>query len=148
MTPEKKKERIDYLWKKVRISVFNQFLWNTVRKDIIRKRAGGFDLDERDSILVDTEDEVEFSHKYPTAQVNQSTNLSWYIIPVGSILSTTQHIMIETLTLCQMFITPLVLAFDDARDMMIIPQLVFDSIWCVGIIMSFVAADKVNTTFK
>ena len=47
-----------------------------------------------------------------------------------------------------MFITPLVLIFDNVRDMFIIPQLIFDSIWCVGIVMSFVLADKVNVTFK
>lgn len=31
------------------------------------KKAAGFDLPKDDSILVDTEDEVEFTHKYPSA---------------------------------------------------------------------------------
>ena len=74
--------------------------------------------------------------------------LAWYIIPKDSILANTQQILIETLTLSQMFITPLVLVYTEVRDLFITPQLVIDSIWCVGIVMSFVAADKANTTFK
>ena len=47
-----------------------------------------------------------------------------------------------------MFITPLVLVFDEVKEVMIVPQLVFDSIWCIGIILNFIIADKGNYTFK
>lgn len=47
-----------------------------------------------------------------------------------------------------MFITPLVLVYDEVSNFFIVPQLVIDSIWCLGIVMSFVAADKAHTTFK
>ena len=47
-----------------------------------------------------------------------------------------------------MFITPLVLVFEEVKEVMIVPQLIFDSIWCIGIIMNFIIADKVNYTFR
>lgn len=65
MSPEQKKERIDYLWKKVRFAVRHKQLWGNIRRDIMLKKHAAFDILSDDSILVDTEDEVEFTHKYP-----------------------------------------------------------------------------------
>ena len=107
-----------------------------------------FELDD-DSILVDTEDEVEFDHKYNQEETKLiQAQLAWYIIENDSILAKTQSFLVEILTLIQMFITPLVLVFTEVKEVMIVPQLVFDSIWCIGIIMNFIIADKVNFTFK
>ena len=64
MTESQKQERIDYLWMKVRLAVKSRKLWSQIRQDIQMKRYKNFDLDEDVSILVDTEDEVEFEHKY------------------------------------------------------------------------------------
>ena len=117
MSQEEKKERIDYLWRKVRFSFRNKVLWDAIKRDVQLKKAARFDLSADNSILVDTEDEVEFTHKYPSAHgMLQQHNLSWYIISPGSLLETLQHIIIETLTLFQMFITPLCLVFESVNE--------------------------------
>ena len=82
------------------MAVRNKALWDAIRSDVQKKKAKGFDIADDDSILVDTEEEIEFTHKYKMQTgLRQTEELAWYIIPPGSFLSTTQQILIETLTL-------------------------------------------------
>ena len=48
---------------KVRLAVKNKSVWSQIRQDIQMKKHLDFEFDD-DSILVDTEEEVEFDHKY------------------------------------------------------------------------------------
>ena len=58
-----------------------------------------FDFDD-DSILVDTEEEVEFDHKYNQEETKLiQAQLAWYIIENHSILAKTQSFLVEILTL-------------------------------------------------
>ena len=147
MTPEQKKARVDYLWRKVRMVVLNKALWASIQQDAWNVKRAKFNLSD-DSYLVGTDEEVEMDGKYKKQESRTSSGLPWYLIDQNSTLAILHKTTVELLTLTQMYITPLTLVFDQFKADVIYLQLVFDFIWIIGIILTFFTASAKHRTLQ
>lgn len=142
---EKRKERIDYLWKKLRLAVKVEIRFYKALDSYHEKnRWENFDLDVRNMVI----DENMEREKYQVEENRQKSIVAWYIFEESHIISKIHRNLVELLTVFVTFLVPLYLVDTDQQEQLKEILLYCDLVWMVGIFMQFFMADTNNLTFR
>ena len=150
MTAEEKRERIAYLWKKVRLMVHMRGSIQQMIDDMQMKARECFGLsDDEDERYLDNDQELERQLPFVTDDL---TDLPWYLINPESRGAITWHIMNQMINWITLFVIPFILAFNREGQLDKYTSLYYlawtvDISWVFDITLNFFTADEQNRTF-
>ena len=151
MSAAEKKERIDYLWGRLRAASKIKGGLNYVVNRDNKKDRENFGLDsDMDYELSESQELEEQLHE---ENEDEYTNLAWFLINPESNFSMFQNIQVQLVTWATLILTPILLVFgneehEHIKNGLIYVEWIVDISWTMEICLNFITASHHHRTFK
>ena len=136
MTPIEKKERINYLWRKLRMFVFMKHVVRSVQDDV------------EDDFLKNISEEVEYGD-VDEIEDDDDKELPWYMIRKTRLSMVVWDFLFSVVVTFNMITVPLMITFPEVLERLsenvLYFELFFEALWVIQILLKFVTADPPKT---